>query len=128
MNRFLRGVSLYLLIAILAVATITALFRPPTDAPRNVDFGEFLDLVEAGEVKSARFLNDYELSGTLADGSKIIVVIPRDTVNLSLELREAGVHVAADPQTQPPWWITFLPHIITLVIFIGIWLFIMNQM
>lgn len=128
MNRFLRGVSLYLLIAILAVATITALFRPPTDAPRNVDFGEFLDLVEAGEVKSARFLNDYELSGTLADGSKILVVIPRDTVNLSLELREAGVHVAADPQTQPPWWITFLPHIITLVIFIGIWLFIMNQM
>ena len=85
-------------------------------------------MVEAGEVKTARFLNDYELSGTLADGSKIIVVIPRDTVNLSLELREAGVHVAADPQTQPPWWITFLPHIITLVIFIGIWLFIMNQM
>lgn len=128
MNRFLRGVSLYLLIAILAVATITALFRPPTDAPENVDFGHFLDMVEAGEVKTARFLNDYELSGTLTDGSKIIVVIPRDTVNLSLQLREAGVQVAADPQTQPPWWITFLPHIITLVIFIGIWLFIMNQM
>src|SRR5690625_2067476 len=87
-----------------------------------------MDKVEAGEVENARFLNDHELRGTMVDGTEINVVIPPGTTNLAKDLREAGLQVASDPPPQPAWWITFLPHIITLVIFIGIWFFIMNQM
>lgn len=126
-NRFLRGISLYLLIAILAVTILTNLASEP-DRTQEITYSEFNQRVEQGRVATVRMIGEQEIRGTLLDGTEFYVLIPAGTTNLGDRLTEQGITVIAEKTPTPPWWINFLPNIITLVIFVGIWLFILNQM
>lgn len=127
MNRFLRGISLYLLIAILAVTVVTNLASEPEMA-REVGYSQFTAWVEQDRVTKVRMIGDQEVRGELVDGTQFRVIVPAGTTNLANELIARGVEVRAEKAPQPSWWVAFLPNIITLVIFVGIWLFILNQM
>lgn len=127
MTRFIRGISLYLLIAILAVTVVTNLASEP-DKTETIGYSQFSQMVEDGQVVNVRMIGEQEIRGTLIDGTEFHVLIPVGTTNLGDRLNEKGVTVLAEKTPAPPWWINFLPNIITLVIFIGIWLFILNQM
>lgn len=128
LNRFLRGISLYLLIAILAVSIVSALYGPQQDATRAIKYSEFNELIDHGRVVSVVLVGDQRIDGVLDDGTRIRVNIPAGTTNLADRLAERGVEVDSEMPPPPPWWLSFLPHLLTLVIFIGIWLFILNQM
>ncbi len=127
MNRFLRGISLYLLIAILAVTVVTNLTTNP-ERIQEIGYSQFSQWVEQGRVVRVRMIGQQEIRGQLVDGTEFMTIIPPGTTNLADHLMSQGVEVHAEREPQPPWWIAFLPNIITLVIFVGIWLFILNQM
>lgn len=127
MNRFLRGISLYLLIAILAITVVNALYtRTPTE--QRLHYSDFSQRVESGEVHSVVFVGDQELHGRLDDGTQFVVTLPPGTFNLAEELTSRGVIVDAEPPAQTAWWVSLLPHLLTLVVIVGVWLFILNQM
>lgn len=127
MNRFLRGISLYLLIAILAVTVVTNLATNP-ERIQEIGYSQFSQWVEQGRVVRVRMIGQQEIRGQLVDGTEFMTIVPPGTTNLADHLMSQGVEVHAEREPQPPWWIAFLPNIITLVIFVGIWLFILNQM
>ncbi|HLS89925.1 MAG TPA: ATP-dependent zinc metalloprotease FtsH [Limnochordia bacterium] len=127
MNRFLRGISLYLLIAILAVTVVTNLTTNP-ERIQEIGYSQFSQWVEQGRVVRVRMIGQQEIRGQLVDGTEFMTIVPPGTTNLADHLMSQGVEVHAEREPQPPWWIAFLPNIITLVIFVGIWLFILNQM
>ena len=127
MNRFLRGISLYLLIAILAVTVVTNIASEP-DTAREIGYSQFTSWVEQGRVARVRIIGDQELRGELVDGTQFQTIIPAGTTNLADTLIRQGVEVTAEKTPPTPWWVALLPNIITLVIFVGIWLFILNQM
>jgi ATP-dependent metalloprotease FtsH len=127
LNRFLRGISLYLLIAILAVTVVTNLTTNP-ERIQEIGYSQFSQWVEQGRVVRVRMIGQQEIRGQLVDGTEFMTIIPPGTTNLADHLMSQGVEVHAEREPQPPWWIAFLPNIITLVIFVGIWLFILNQM
>jgi len=127
LNRFLRGISLYLLIAILAVTVVTNLAKEPRTTP-EVNYSQFTQWVNEGRVASVRMIGDQEIRGVLRDGTEFQTIVPPGTVNLADQLIGKGIEVEAEKPPQPAWWISLLPNIITLAIFVGIWLFILNQM
>ena len=128
MNRFLRGISLYLLIAIIAVSIVSSLY-PGVDNSRELGYGEFIEQVENGQVKSAQMIGDQTVQGILRDGSKFTTIVPMGKMpDLADLMMEHNVELRAAPTPATPWWLALLPNVITLVVFVGIWLFILNQM
>ena len=127
MNRFLRGISLYLLIAILAVTVVTNIASEPKTS-REIGYSQFTSWVEQGRVAKVRMIGEQEIKGELVDGTQFETVIPPGTTNLADQLIARGIEVTAEKTPPTPWWVALLPNIITLVIFVGIWLFILNQM
>ncbi|MFS8572644.1 MAG: ATP-dependent metallopeptidase FtsH/Yme1/Tma family protein, partial [Clostridia bacterium] len=121
MNRFLRGISLYLLIAILAVTVVTNLAAEP-ERVEEVGYSQFVQWVEQGRVVRVRMIGQQEIRGELVDGRAFQTIVPPGTFNLADQLMSQGVDVVAEREPQPPWWVAFLPNILTLVIFVGIWL------
>lgn len=127
MNRFLRGISLYLLIAILAITVVNALYtRQPQE--ERLNYTEFVSLVDQGRVNSVVFVTDQRINGILDDNTRITVTLPPGTINLAQHLIEQGVVVDSEPPASPAWWVALLPHFLTLIVIVGVWLFILNQM
>jgi cell division protease FtsH len=127
LNRFLRGISLYLLIAVLAVTIVSGLYSPQ-ETRKDITYSEFSRLLDQGKIASVRMIGDQLVEGTLADNTEFTTYTPPGTVDLGDRLTQKGVKVEAKPTPPPPWWIAILPNVITLVVFVGIWLFILNQM
>ncbi|NLY51579.1 MAG: ATP-dependent metallopeptidase FtsH/Yme1/Tma family protein [Firmicutes bacterium] len=128
MNRFLRGISLYLLIAIIAVSIVSSLY-PGVDTSLELGYGDFINQVENGQVKSAQMIGDQTVQGVLRDGTKFSTIVPMGKMpDIADLMMEHGVELRAAPTPSTPWWLALLPNVITLVVFVGIWLFILNQM
>jgi len=127
LNRFLRGISLYLLIAILAVTVVTNLASEPK-VTNEIGYSLFTQWVNEGRVSSVRMIGEQQIQGKLRDGTEFQTIVPPGTTNLADQLIAKGIDVEADLPPPTPWWVSLLPNIITLVIFVGIWLFILNQM
>ncbi len=128
MNRFLRGISLYLLVAIVLIAVVST-FYSPSESRRQLEYYQFTRLLDQGQVANVRFIGDQRLEGTLKDGSGFVTYIPANTgQEVMRRVEERGVPVSAEPPPNPPWWLNLLPNLLTLVVFVGIWLFILNQM
>ncbi|NLY56578.1 MAG: ATP-dependent metallopeptidase FtsH/Yme1/Tma family protein [Firmicutes bacterium] len=127
MNKFLRGISLYLLLAVLAISVVSSLYST-NEKVTEITYSEFIQQVNAGKVKSVTFIGEQRVQGELHDGDTFVTTVPPQTPDLVSFLEASGVAVSAKPEPAPPWWMSILPNVITLVIFIGIWLFILNQM
>jgi cell division protease FtsH len=98
--------------------------RPATE----VKFYEFRAALEAGEVKTATFMEgDQTIDGELDDGTAYTVGYP-DGVQESLtkEMLERGVEVDADPQKGSPL-VGFLVQLIPVILIVGAFIWIMNQ-
>jgi len=123
----LRGIGLYLLIAILAVSVVSSLY-PQGESAQDVAYTQFIHWVESGRIDSVRLIGEQRVEGKLTDGTRFRTYLPANTTNLGDRLHERGIEISAEPEPPPPWWISFLPNLLTLAIFVGIWLFILNQM
>ncbi len=127
MNKFLRGISLYLLIAVLAVSIVSSLYSPQ-EPTTSISYSDFIRLLDQGQVAKVRLIGEQAMEGVLKDGNRFSTYVPAGTINLGDRLTAAGIEVDAQPPPPTPWWVALLPNLITLVIFVAIWLFILNQM
>ncbi|MBO8142821.1 MAG: ATP-dependent metallopeptidase FtsH/Yme1/Tma family protein [Firmicutes bacterium] len=127
MNRFLRGISLYLLIAIIAVSIVSSLY-PTQERREEITFSQFMQWVEQNRIASVTMIGEQLVEGELRDGTLFTTFVPVGTTNLGSMLIERGVQVSAQREPQPPFWMSLLPHLLTVGIFIVLWLFIINQM
>jgi len=128
LNKFLRGISLYLLIAIIAISIVSSLY-PSMETRRELGYGDFINQVEKGYVESAQMIGEQRIEGTLKDGSRFATIVPMGKMpDLADLLMDHNVDLRAETTPPTPWWLALLPNIITLVVFVGIWMFILNQM
>ncbi len=128
MNKFLRGISLYLLLAILAISIVSSLYNTTPSKVKDMNYTTFETNVVQNKVEKVEFIGTELVSGTLKDGEQFVVNLPPQTADLVKLLSDHGVEVAAKPAPTAPWWMSLLPNILTLVVFVGLWLFILNQM
>ena len=92
MNRFLRGIGIYLIIAIVAVSIVSNLY-PSQERRQEVSFSEFMQWVNADRVQSVVIIGEQLVEGRLKDGTQFATYVPVGTTNLGQLLIERGVNV-----------------------------------
>lgn len=127
LNRFLRGISLYLLIAIIVVTLASSMYSPRS-YERELYYSELLRLIDQNQVASVRMIGDQQISGVLRDGTPFVSIVPMGKMSDIADRLEGNAQIAAEPPPTTPWWVALIPNIIFIVVLAFVWLFIMNQM
>jgi len=127
-SKYLRGISLYFLIAIIAISIVSQLYSPGSSVQELI-YSELLRYIDDNMVASARLVGDQHLEGTLRDGTNFTAVIPLGKMSdIADRLEEKNVRLEADLPPTTPWWVALLPNLVFVVLLALVWLFIMNQM
>ncbi|HVM36428.1 MAG TPA: ATP-dependent zinc metalloprotease FtsH [Actinomycetota bacterium] len=129
MNRIFRSAIFYLVL-IIAVVWVFNIYRQSADPPQTLEsVNQFVDLVEAGDVKSAKFLTkDEKVTGELDSGQEYELFVPKDTVDdFADRAIDNGVAVSADPQ-QGSVFLSVLFQFLPFLIIVGFFFFLMQQM
>ena len=125
MSKFVRNVSLYLLIIIVAVSIIDAFTTNKADKS-EISYTNFMNQVQQKKVDAVQITDDHAIVGQLKDGTSFTSYAPTDAAMMPA-LRDAEVNVIAKPPEQPSWWMSLLSSILPILILIGVWFFIMQQ-
>lgn len=121
--------SLLIWVGILAaLALFVTLFNGGTaQAPGStVPYSQFLDKVEAGEVKDVS-ISPTVITGTFTSDAKFRTNAVPDA-QLIPTLREKGVTISARPEEQPSVWLYILYNSLPFLLFLGIAFFVLRQM
>lgn len=128
MHKFLRQISIYLLIAIILLMIVQSVYTS-VDPVRPLTYSEFDSYVRANQVESVRLIGEQRIEGTLKDGSKFFTTVTAGKMpEISDMLIAKNVEVIAEAPQGTSWWVALLPNIITIVLFVAIWMFVLNQM
>ena len=125
MNRFIKNVSLYVLLIIIAVSMFTN-FVEPQEKKSDLTYSNFLTQVEQKNVEYVTLTNN-SISGKLKNGTEFTTYAPDNDAQLLPILRANNVTIQAKPPEQPSWWLSMLTSLLPILLLIGVWFFIMNQ-
>ncbi|MCX7738176.1 MAG: ATP-dependent zinc metalloprotease FtsH [Hydrogenothermaceae bacterium] len=93
----------------------------------KVSFSEFMKMVNENKIEHV-VVKGEELTATTEDGKKIETIIPQGYSKLYDILSENGVSVKVVSSESGSWFMTFLVAWLPILLFIGLWIFMMRQM
>lgn len=129
MNKFLRNVIFYLMVAIVGMWMFDyySAAKPATMAQKNeINYSAFLQEVEADHVASVVVL-DNTITGKTKDGKEFTVLIPVNDNTVMSRLEANRVDITIDKEPQSPWWLNILSSILPMLLIVGLWFFMMNN-
>ncbi|MDO8600198.1 MAG: ATP-dependent metallopeptidase FtsH/Yme1/Tma family protein, partial [bacterium] len=97
-----------------------------SESPKDIIFSDFMAYVVKGEVSEVT-VKGPDISGKLANGQKFKTYVPDDKDMLPT-LRAKGVRITAKPVDGNPWYINMLMSLLPMVLFIGVFIFLMRRM
>ena len=120
------------LIAVIIVA-VAYLFSSTQTA--KLQYSDIITYFQEEKVESFVVDEDYLLTMKMKDGSQLsyklksLSIFRDDLGDLILEQKEAGIIKSYDyePDTVYPWWVSLLPYVVIIVLFIALWFYVMNQ-
>jgi len=125
---------MFYIILIIGMLVVSSVLLDPTEE-KKMQYSEVIELFEAKEVDSFVVKNDNTLELFTKEGKKIsfklrdLSLFEKDLKETILEQKKEGIITEfhyEEPKSYP-WWVSFVPYIIMIVVFVGIWIFIMNQ-
>ena len=140
-NNF-KVILVYILFIVAVTVIVANMFGVPQT--ENVTYSDILDYFESGSVKSftvnASNKMTLELHPDSTDPNAKGKTISYTLRDLSIFIHDAGDLIRAqseagtlesyeyEPPTQFPWWVSFLPYVVMIVIFIVFWIYMTRQM
>jgi len=124
LNRLNKNIALWLGVVLVFVLLIN-LFSQPRVRRDEINFSEFLDLLEKGEVSEV-VIQGNNVQGTLLSGKEFKTYNPGYS-KLIEDLRAKEVMIIGEEERQSPWT-TILISWFPMIIIIAIWIFLMRQM
>ncbi len=129
-----RDIGFYALLIVILLATIFSM-NLGNRKSTNVDYSEIRDYFLQEKVESF-VAEGNKLTLTLKDESIVtcelssISIFYNDLNDLVQQQKDKGILKEYDypPQWQAPWWASFLPYLIVMVIFVVVWSVAMNKM
>lgn len=129
----LKVVIFYVVLIGVLLIAITSIMGSVANDEKT--YGEILQLFTSEQVKECYVGND-----------NILLIKTKDDKEITYELRDVGIFYNDlseeikkqinegkiekfdyEPVKKTPWWLSFLPYIIVMVLFVALWLFVMNQ-
>jgi cell division protease FtsH len=127
MSRFFKSAAFPILIVVVLAFFAQKLISPGDTRPKP-EFSDFLSQVQTGEVKSANLkTKDNTVQVTLKSNQKYEVGYPDDYGNeLVNKLQAKDVRFNVEGK-KTNGWLSLLTYVLPFLIFIGFWIFLMNQ-
>ncbi len=126
MNSFYKNLTLWLVIGMVIVLLFN-LFNYQKDMTREINFTEFMNRVESGEVNDVIIQDEGTITGTYEDGKTFRVYSP-NYPDLIKDLRAKGVRITAKPPKKESLLLSILVSWFPFLLLIGVWIFFMRQM
>ena len=124
-NRSYKNIGLYLLVLIITVSILSSFFEPKSTL-KELTYSQFLREVEANNVSMVTIV-DNSINGNLIDGTKFSTYSPNDPEMINI-LRGKNIVIEAKPPAEVSWWMRLLSSVLPMLLIIGIWLFMLQQM
>ena len=133
-NNRARDIGFYALLIVILLATIFTMNLSGKKST-NVEYSEVRDYFLQEKVESF-VAEGNKLTLVLKDESTVtcelstISIFYNDLNDLVQEQKDKGILKEYDypPQWQAPWWASFLPYLLVMVIFVVVWSIAMNRM
>jgi cell division protease FtsH len=126
-NRVFKNALFYFLI-IVAVVWGFATFLGRGGTKEKLKTNEFTRRVESGEIKSViGFANSHKIEGELRDGTKYESTFLSPEKLDDLMSKHPSVDYETEPENPSIWW-SLLINALPIIIIIGLFFFLMNQM
>ena len=94
----------------------------------DVSYSDFLAAVEAKKVKQVTLQGD-TIMWEFADKTGVQkTVAPATDAELLPQLRDNGVKIKVEPAETPGWYGAVLSQVLPVLLFLGVWFFLMRQM
>jgi len=125
-NKNYRNIGLYLLMLIITISIISSFFEPKSTTQQELTYSEFLKEVEINNVSKVTIV-DNTITGILLDGTEFSTYSPNDPEMIN-DLRSKNIVIEAKPPVKVSWWMQLLSSLLPMLLIIGIWLFMIQQM
>ena len=133
-----RDIGFYVVILIILVTAIYLLTRPTSDKTVPVTYSEMRQLFESEQVDSfivedntltMALKTNYESSSIATHKLLDVSIFYYDMGDLITEQLSSGVlkEYNYDPGFQYPWWLTFIPYVVIIILFLVSMSFLMNR-
>ncbi|MEO1282783.1 MAG: ATP-dependent zinc metalloprotease FtsH, partial [Pseudomonadota bacterium] len=129
MNSNFQKLAIWVAILVL-LAALFNLFNNPAESRRTneISYSEFLNQVEAGNVKEAT-LSGSRISGTLSENGTTFQTLAPDDPGIVQRLRDKNVQFKAAPNDEDvPSILNVLLNWFPMLLLIAVWIFFMRQM
>ena len=129
-------VILFYIILIMGILFATSMLME-SDEEQKVDYSDVIELFQDQQVASFTYKGDETVEIVTVDGRTIIketrdfstfmtLVMPYVKEQMDDE-NAAKINFDIEPIPETPWWMSFLPYVIIIIIFVVLWSFIMNS-
>ena len=128
MNQFSRNFALWILIGLLVIA-LFQIFQSNTTATqiREISYYDFVQSIETNNIESV-VIKGNELRGTFLDGQAFATLAPTDA-SVSDKLIASNVRFKVVPlEDGASYFLSGLVSWLPMIIFFGIWIFLLRQM
>ncbi len=130
MNRVFKNLAIYLIIVLIAVTALRLTTSPEVQTDAFSTFSEFMDAVEAGQVKQVKIItedNYQKIDGVTKDDKVFSVEAPKGYNGMIDIMRENKVTINQEPTPVPPLWISIVTSLLPIMLILGIFFFMMQQ-
>ncbi len=126
MSRFFKSAAFPILVVVILAFFAQKLISPGTNAPKYT-YANLTQDINAGKVKSADLkTKDNIVAVTLTDGKKHETGWNPADPQLQAQLQKANVNYDVQGK-KTNGWLSLLTYVLPFIIFIGFWIFLMNQ-
>ncbi len=128
---FIREILFYVVVFAVIIIMLSMLFNNDTKSTAIGSYSELGDLIENNEVKEIYIANDNQVQVLLRDDSvktytlAYISFFHDDYADI---LQKNDVKVEYQPATTMPWWVSLLPTVFIIILFIVIYFVAFNKM
>ncbi|MEZ5566103.1 MAG: ATP-dependent zinc metalloprotease FtsH [Gammaproteobacteria bacterium] len=127
MNDLAKNIILWIVIAIVLLAVFQS-FGSGNRQPDTIEYSEFLNLVDNGQVTKVVFEGDV-IRGTRSTGEPFSTLSPEtDNTALIGDLKTHNVSIAATPPKGQPFLVSLFLNSFPVLLLIGVWVYFMRQM
>ncbi len=126
LKKYFRGISFYILLFAVILIIFTLYTLPETNEVTN--YSDLVRLIQQGQVKEFEVIDRTVIATLITDNKKVEVVIPSLEIlymdvgeEIGLLMKSDQLETAYREPSEPPWWITILPTLGLVVIFILFW-------
>ncbi|MEA4883816.1 MAG: ATP-dependent zinc metalloprotease FtsH [Clostridia bacterium] len=127
----MRSLALWLLLGLIAVSISNSWLAGRTKT-EDITASQFMRYWQDRKVTKLEIIGDNAIRGTLADGKKFKLYYP-DVKGLIEDVRDdpdlaSRVELSMEPESAAGWWIALIPNLISIVLLVAVFFFIMNQL